>query len=185
MELGGNLTEEEPEEEDDFLDGFEDDFEEDFEQDSDELNPNDVDAVPTLLCSEDTVEMDIAGTEIREEETRKFLFKKTTEEKVFLKYVCPECDRYFYYDMENRRQGCFIATAAYGTPFSKDINVLRRFRDSYLVHRHWGKKLVDLYYKVSPPVADVIERSDNLRKFVRTLLKPLVESFKRREKKSD
>ncbi len=165
-------------EEDDFLEDL------DLEEDSEEMDVSEVDAIPTLMCSEDSSVMDIEGTEIRETEKRKYLVKKTTEEKMFLKYVCPECERYFYYDMENKRQGCFIATAAYGTPFAQDINVLRRFRDSFLVHRVWGQKLVDLYYKVSPPIADVIERSDRLRKVFRVFLKPIVETFKRREKSS-
>ncbi|KXA96836.1 hypothetical protein AKJ38_02525 [candidate division MSBL1 archaeon SCGC-AAA259I14] len=87
--------------------------------------------------------------------------------------------------MESKRQGCFIATAAYGTPLAKEINVLRRFRDSYLAQREWGKKLVDLYYTLSPPIANVIERSEMLKRLVRTFLQPVVDLFKGKYEKQE
>lgn len=76
-----------------------------------------------------------------------------------------------------RKKICFIATAAYGTRFSKGIGVLRRFRDDFLIHRGWGQALVRAYYTTSPPIAEVIGRSENLRKVVRSLLKPVVKFF--------
>ncbi len=157
---------------------------EEMEEESQELDNSEVDAVPMILCSDDSALMEIEGTEIKEKEERSFLFSTSTENHMNLKYVCPECGRHYYYDMEQKRQGCFIATAAYGTPFSKEINVLRRFRDSYLVHKEWGQKIVDTYYTVSPPIAEVIEKSDGLRKIIRTCLKPLIELFKENEKDS-
>jgi len=66
--------------------------------------------------------------------------------------------------------GCFIATAAYGTPAAKQIDVLREFRDEVLMESVAGRQLVALYYWLSPPVADVIARSTPLRTLVRELL---------------
>lgn len=163
----------------------EEELEEEIEEDSQELDNSEVDAVPTIVCSDDSVLMEIDGTEVKETEERGFLFSTSTENHMHLKYVCPECGRHYFYDMDQKRQGCFIATAAYGTPFSKEINVLRRFRDSYLVHREWGQKIVDAYYRFSPPIANVIGKSDNLRRVVRTCLKPLVELFKNNEDGSE
>ncbi len=155
--------------------------EDEEEEDDQELDDTEIDAVPTIICSDDSVMMEIDDTEIREIEERSFLFSTSTENHMNLKYVCPECGRYYYYDMEKKRQGCFIATAAYGTPFSKEINVLRRFRDSYLVHKEWGQEIVNAYYTISPPIANIIEKSDNLRKIVRTCLKPIIELFKEKD----
>lgn len=52
--------------------------------------------------------------------------------------------------------GCFIATAAYGSTLHRYVNILRDFRDRYLLTNELGKKLVSLYYKFSPPVAELI-----------------------------
>jgi len=65
---------------------------------------------------------------------------------------------------------CFIATAAYGTPTAEQIDVLRDFRDVVLLKSTVGSQLVALYYRLSPPIADFIARSDSLRALVRELL---------------
>jgi uncharacterized repeat protein (TIGR02543 family) len=66
--------------------------------------------------------------------------------------------------------GCFIATAAYGTPTAEQIDVLREFRDVVLLKSPTGSRFVALYYRLSPPIADYIARSDLLRTLVRELL---------------
>jgi len=66
--------------------------------------------------------------------------------------------------------GCFIATAAYGTPTAEQIDVLREFRDVVLLESAAGSQFVALYYQLSPPVADFISGSSFLRTLVRELL---------------
>jgi hypothetical protein len=66
--------------------------------------------------------------------------------------------------------GCFIATAAYGTPTAKQIDLLREFRDVVLLKSTVGSQLVALYYQLSPPVADFISANDLLTTLVRELL---------------
>jgi len=66
--------------------------------------------------------------------------------------------------------GCFIATAAYGTPTAKQIDVLREFRDNVLLKSMVGSAFVDLYYRTSPPIADFIAGDELLRALVRELL---------------
>jgi polyhydroxybutyrate depolymerase len=65
---------------------------------------------------------------------------------------------------------CFIATAAYGTSTAKQLDVLRDFRDAVLLKSTVGSRLVDLYYQVSPPIADFISEHS----FVRTLARELL-----------
>ena len=50
---------------------------------------------------------------------------------------------------------CFIATAAYGTPMADQLEVLRTFRDRYLLTNAAGTALMRAYYKHSPAVANV------------------------------
>jgi len=70
--------------------------------------------------------------------------------------------------------GCFIATAAYGTPMAEEIGVLREFRDEYLLTNRPGRAFVDLYYKTSPPIAGLITEHPGLKPAVRVGLMPAV-----------
>jgi len=69
---------------------------------------------------------------------------------------------------------CFIATAAYGTPMAGEIEILREFRDAYLLTNPVGQALVDFYYKVSPPMAEFITEHPSLKPIVRAGLAPAV-----------
>jgi len=62
---------------------------------------------------------------------------------------------------------CFIATAVYGTDTAEEIDILREFRDVVLLPSGLGAELVSLYYKISPPIAEVISRHDFLRTAVK------------------
>lgn len=70
--------------------------------------------------------------------------------------------------------GCFIATAAYGTPFDSRLDSLRNFRDRFLTPNRPGRAIVSFYYRHSPPIADYIAERNWLRKVVRGLLAPVV-----------
>lgn len=71
--------------------------------------------------------------------------------------------------------GCFIATAIYGSYNSPEVLLLREFRDSYLVTNSIGKKFVQFYYLISPPIANYIIRKPNLTGILKKfLLRPIV-----------
>lgn len=74
----------------------------------------------------------------------------------------------------DRKGLCFIATAAYGRPSHPQVRILRDFRDRYLMRSAFGRKLVDLYYRYSPAVADAIDSHKPLRLAARVCLTPLV-----------
>ncbi len=69
---------------------------------------------------------------------------------------------------------CFIATAAYGTPWHPHVQSLRAFRDAHLRPSRLGRVFVAAYERVSPPLAKVIARHDALRAAARAGLTPLV-----------
>ncbi len=69
---------------------------------------------------------------------------------------------------------CFIATAAYGSPWTQELVLLRWFRDQYLLSFSLGKKFVHLYYAYSPKLAGIIADSPVLRSLTRGVLTPLV-----------
>ena len=70
--------------------------------------------------------------------------------------------------------GCFIATAAYGSPLDKHVDILRRLRDNILLPTKWGQGLAKAYYHYSPPVADFIRDHDTARLMARWSLLPVV-----------
>ena len=74
---------------------------------------------------------------------------------------------------------CFIATAVYGSPYAKEIIYLRFFRDDYLIKNKGGALFINIYYKISPPIAKQIEKNQFLKVFVNYLiLKPFIKAIK-------
>ena len=69
---------------------------------------------------------------------------------------------------------CFIATAAYASSMEPHVEILRKFRDRFLLNNIVGKAFVDFYYKYSPPIADFIANHDSLRAMVRLGLLPFI-----------
>ena len=77
------------------------------------------------------------------------------------------------------KHGCFIATAAYGSPFTKELYVLRGFRDNFMAKTVMGRTLRDIYYSLSPPLAKFIAGHNMLKFSTRTLLNPIVKHLKK------
>ncbi len=72
---------------------------------------------------------------------------------------------------------CFVATAAYGSPFETRLATFREFRDRVLLKSAAGASLVNLYYAVSPPIADQIAECPGLAGLVRGVLLPVAWSI--------
>lgn len=75
---------------------------------------------------------------------------------------------------------CFIATAAYGTPFDPKIDVLRTWRDDSLQKSILGRSFIKFYYSISPPIANIISMSIFLRWLVRISISPIIILLKRK-----
>jgi hypothetical protein len=54
------------------------------------------------------------------------------------------------------------------------VSVLREFRDRYLLTHLPGRFLVEVYYTLSPPLADIIARHESLKALTRGVLYPVV-----------
>ena len=71
-------------------------------------------------------------------------------------------------------EGCFVATAAFGYYSHQQVQVLRDFRDNYLLKSTVGRDFVDWYYTYGPYAAAFIKEYDFLKPVVRVLLYPLI-----------
>jgi Tol biopolymer transport system component len=69
---------------------------------------------------------------------------------------------------------CFIATACYGSPMAEDVQVLRNFRDQYLMKNPAGRIFVRLYNRYGPIVADFIQDKESLKIIIRQFLRPII-----------
>jgi hypothetical protein len=70
---------------------------------------------------------------------------------------------------------CYIATAAYGSPYATEVDTFRYFRDTVLVKSWFGRVFIAFYYKTSPPLADFIAEREYLKAATRKwLLEPLL-----------
>ena len=70
--------------------------------------------------------------------------------------------------------GCFIATAAYGSYMEPHVKILRDFRDTFLMHTRLGRSFLNAYYRYSPPIANYIAEHSILKAAVRIGLAPII-----------
>ena len=75
--------------------------------------------------------------------------------------------------------GCFIATAAFGSPLADEVEILQSFRDRFLIQNVLGRKFVNCYYRLSPPVADFIKAKPLVKFIIRLHLKQVVRVVKK------
>ncbi|MBF0313758.1 MAG: hypothetical protein HQK50_02955 [Oligoflexia bacterium] len=75
-------------------------------------------------------------------------------------------------------EGCFFATAIYGTPWAREVRILRHFRNKYLSTSDVGRSVVKSYYRHSPGPASKVGRflrkHPMLRKAIQYMLLPMI-----------
>lgn len=69
--------------------------------------------------------------------------------------------------------GCFIATAAFGSNLSGEVEALRRLRDRGVASSALALAAADLYRRSAPAAARGLEQSETARAAVRVLLRPM------------
>jgi hypothetical protein len=87
-----------------------------------------------------------------------------------IRYVKEEKEKKENLREEENKDGCFIATAAYGTPYALELQILRRFRNEHLMKNAFGRLFVNVYYRVSPTIASFIGRHEITKSLTRTIL---------------
>merc|ERR1711871_280783 len=80
----------------------------------------------------------------------------------------------FYMAPDETSDGCFIATAAYGTEMHPNLQYLRQYRDLVLLKTKAGSAFVQWYYSWSPAWAKWLKTQPMLQTVVRAILWPVV-----------
>ena len=74
----------------------------------------------------------------------------------------------------NSSEGCYIATAVYGSYNCPEVWTLRRFRDFYLRRSNIGNSFVNIYYKISPKIVELFGDTKCFNIFNRKILNKFV-----------
>jgi len=115
----------------------------------------------------------VVGHDYYRDEIRYFRPTRITWIEITDKTFSPPADfdakAYLARNLESRTadSGCFIATAAYGTPHAQEIDRLREFRDDVLLQNVLGTLFVRTYYRLSPPIAEWVLQKEWRQKLVR------------------
>jgi hypothetical protein len=97
--------------------------------------------------------------------------------------VIGECSESISGELERIRnihkpsKGCFIATACYGYD-SWEVALLRQFRDKMLLKNYLGVLFVNIYYMISPPIANFIGNRVFMKTIFRFLLSGVISFVK-------
>lgn len=86
----------------------------------------------------------------------------------------PAAFKGFLKSAANERPRCFIATSAFESPFSCEVQILRHFRDQKLKKFFLGRIFILNYYKFSPRIAEYLDNNSYLKPAVRAFLKLLI-----------
>lgn len=81
-----------------------------------------------------------------------------------------------------KKEGCYIATAVYGSYDAPEVMTLRRFRDETLRNSAFGRWFIRTYYRLSPPVAAKLKNAKRINAFVRSILDKWVERLNRKQR---
>lgn len=78
-----------------------------------------------------------------------------------------------------KKEGCYIATMAYGDYDHPQVVILREFRDNVLMKTIIGRLFVRKYYKYSPLLVNKLKHSRKINKFVRLCLDVFIKRLKK------
>ena len=76
-----------------------------------------------------------------------------------------------------KKNGCYVATAVYGSYDCPEVWTLRRFRDDTLAGTWYGRAFIRFYYAVSPTVVSLFGRQQWFTNRVRPHLDKMVQKL--------
>ena len=75
------------------------------------------------------------------------------------------------------KDGCYIATAVYGSYDCPEVWTLRRFRDYKLANNIWGRIFIKIYYFFSPTIVKLFGKTKWFNRFWKNRLNKIVKKL--------
>jgi len=76
---------------------------------------------------------------------------------------------------KEKKNGCFIATAVYGSSSTNEVLILQSFRDLLLIKHIPGRIFIATYYRISPFLARLVTKSESLKNIIKiVIVEPIV-----------
>ena len=121
---------------------------------------------------EETIVEKVVEETIVEKVVEETIVEKVVEETIVEKVVS---------NQESEGGGCLIATAAYGSELSPQVQLLREIRDNQLMNTESGTAFMstfnNVYYSFSPAIADMERESPLFKEVVKVGLTPMLSSL--------
>lgn len=73
-------------------------------------------------------------------------------------------------ESNSKKEGCYIATMAYGSYDHPKVMILRWYRDNILQKSVFGRIFIHFYYYISPKLVAVLKGHDKINRFIRYIL---------------
>jgi hypothetical protein len=80
-----------------------------------------------------------------------------------------------------KKEGCYIATAVYGSYDAPEVMTLRKFRDNVLKKSVFGRMFIRFYYRLSPPLAEKLKYAKRVNRCVKRILDCWVRRLEKHE----
>lgn len=90
-------------------------------------------------------------------------FQKQSRHPDVIKAMITKCGK--------KKSRCFIATSAFESPVSVEVQILRHYRDEVLNQTWLGRQFIFYYYKHSPKFAVFLDKHEYLKAPVRSILR--------------
>jgi plastocyanin len=123
---------------------------------------------------EETIVEEVVEETIVEEVVEETIVEEVVEETIVEEVVATQ-------ESEEKGGGCLIATAAYGSELSPQVQLLREIRDNQLMNTESGSAFMsgfnELYYSFSPTIADIERESPIFKEIVKVGLTPMISSL--------
>lgn len=71
-------------------------------------------------------------------------------------------------------EGCYIATAVYGSYQHPSVLILRKFRDQYLKQKVFGRAFIKIYYYFSPKITSIFHGKNKINSISKKILNKVV-----------
>lgn len=89
--------------------------------------------------------------------------------------LCNDCyDKAVPSNKSGKKEGCYIATMVYGDYDHPQVIILRNFRDNSLRPSITGRKLIEVYYRVSPEIVKRTKHFPIVHRLIRTVLNQFI-----------